>query len=56
MLRNTIRHSGFPLIYQVNFIRDVTQLTEQGRFDTWNRQFGSLRLVEFESFCIFFKY
>lgn len=52
MLRNTIMHSGFLFIYQVN----ILQLTEQGRFDAWNRQFGSLRLVEFESFCIFLIY
>lgn len=47
MLCNTIRHTGFPLIYQVNFSRDVTQLTEHGIFDARNRHFESLRFVEF---------
>lgn len=47
MLHNTIGHTGFPLIYQGKFSRDVTQLTEQGIFDAWNRHFESLRFVEF---------
>lgn len=39
-------HTGFSLLYHVKFSRDLTQVTEPGRFNLWIRPFGSLRFVD----------
>lgn len=39
-------HTGFSLLYHVKFSRDLTQVTEPGRFNLWIRHFGSLRFVD----------